>query len=154
MKKYLWAAVIAMTSLSAGMLSAQKDEPPKSPCAQFGVKFCSSIKTTHKFLNCLYSHRKELSKVCAAKVGLALTAKKNVQDACKEDEGKFCKDADGKNIRCLFSHDKQLSPSCRRAMAGYIKTMSIVPKRVLVHDSKPPKQGKGAKKANKDSKDK
>jgi hypothetical protein len=87
-------------------------------------KFCAGIERGEGRVHaCLLQHRAELSPGCKA-AGEELTRRResvkaatmrSVNDACKDELGKFCKNVKpggGRLAQCLRQYDAELSPAC------------------------------------------
>lgn len=114
-------------SLMFGVTAFAADQ---NPCFDDTAKFCKNIGPgMTALMDCLEKHESELSSGCktyeAKMLGLRVERAEQVgekakfRQACMNDMGKFCNDADpakGGMLNCLKEHESELSTSCIESM--------------------------------------
>lgn len=97
------------------------DDHGTGPCADDVKKFCGDVKPGHKsVVKCMMEHQAELSPTCKEHHTKMKAEIKDLKEACKEDNEKFCKDAPGgrgRIMKCLMQHEADLSPNCKKEIA-------------------------------------
>jgi hypothetical protein len=102
----------------------------QNPCFEDAAKFCKNIAPgMTALMECLENHESELSSECktheAKMLGLRVERAEQVgekvkfRQACMNDMGKFCNDADpakGGMLNCLKEHENELSAPCVDSM--------------------------------------
>jgi hypothetical protein len=89
-------------------------------CADDIEKFCKGIKPGGgRILDCLKTHKTELSLSCQEKIGELQGIIKDCEQACSGDIAQFCKEVQpggGRILKCLREREKELSPSCSKKL--------------------------------------
>ena len=112
-----------LTGLAAAVLflatAAVAAPPVTGPCAADAQRFCPDVANRRQALECLRTHKHELSRDCAWRVDAARALVKYGRKACQADIDKFCKGVDpgaGRLRDCLKTHVAELSPDCKQAI--------------------------------------
>ena len=90
-------------------------------CKADAQKLCADVQPGEgKLLECLKTHKADLSQACAGNMKQVQSALKQASDACEADIEHFCFDTPmgkGGIASCLKQHSADLSPQCKSAVA-------------------------------------
>lgn len=93
-----------------------------NPCQKDIEAFCKGMQAEHgAIMKCLHEHHNQLSPECRAQGEKMKKEMKGVQEACHEDQQKFCADVKpgkGRIIKCMHEHKAELSEKCKSEMKG------------------------------------
>ena len=114
--------------LAFGLLSGTNAlATEQTPCSADIAQFCKDV-PQGDLRNCLERHESKLSAACKAHEATmektrvesreAKLENMKFRQACKDDMGKFCKEASaqGSPLQCLKEHKKELSTSCNESI--------------------------------------
>lgn len=90
-------------------------------CADDIAKFCKNVKAGEgRIADCLKEHENELSAACKNKMENTKRRMQRINDVCKDDVDKFCKDVKpggGRILNCLKEHENEVSSKCKAKIA-------------------------------------
>jgi Golgi apparatus protein 1 len=99
------------------------DAQPRGVCKDDVAKLCKGMKPGEELNQCMKEHDAEVSQPCKEQVAIfrakMMARAKQVQETCKGDVEKFCKDkkpGTGEIGKCIREHKKDVSKGCVAAM--------------------------------------
>jgi len=117
-KTSLLAILCILMVLTQPLIAQQKGEGGKSrPCGHDVAKFCPDAGGRRETMQCIRTHKRELSEGCKRHLKKAHTRRRRIRSVCRDDIEKFCGDKKGKLRRCIKTHLDSISDACRALFA-------------------------------------